>query len=161
LYEDRLLAEVYILKMTGLVYEIKEVLHTDAPEDYKTNYIKSLLLQLEDINTAYLQTKFTTLETKKAAELVAALNGFKTPELQNTAAQLAISRASLLVLSELSAIQLAESKQIMAEAEKLYLSGKTSSQFVFALIILILIVLQALVFASKSLTANTVKPGQN
>lgn len=161
LYEDRLIAEVYILKMTGLVYQIKEVLHTEVPEEYKSNYIQPLLLQLEEINTAYLQTKFTPLETKKAAELVTHLSRFRSSELNNTAAQLATAKTTLGVLSELSAIQLAESKQIMAEAETLYLSGKTSSQFVFALIIIILLVLQALVFASKSLvTSATVEKAQ-
>lgn len=161
LYEDRLIAEVYILKMTGLVYQIKEVLQTDAPETYKANYIKPLLLQLEEINAAYLQTKFTPIETKKAAELVAAFNGFKTPELQNTPSQLAIAQSTLTILGELSAIQLAESKQIMVEAEKLYLSGKTSSQFVFALIVLLLLVLQALVFASKTLSNSRINTHPN
>lgn len=154
LYEDRLIAEEYILKMTRLVYQIKEVLLTEQPEDYKSNHLQPLILQLEEINTAYLQTKFTPLETKKSTELVMHLNRLKTSDLNNRPAQLGTAEAALLVLGELSAIQLDESKQIMAEAEILYLSGKTASLFVFALIIIILLVLQALVFASKSLTAS-------
>ena len=58
---------------------------------------------------------------------------------------------SLDLLDELSAIQLAESKEIMSYAEKLYLVGKNSSQFVVALIVIILVVLQAIVFSSKTI----------
>lgn len=154
LYEDRLIAEVYILKMTGLVYQIKEVLHTDTEEAYKSSFIRPLLQQLNDINTRYLQTKFTPLEAKKSEELVLILKRFETASLTTSPARLATAQSALAVLSELSAIQLATSKQIMAEAETLYLSGKTSSQFVFALIIVILVVLQALVFASKTVSTN-------
>jgi len=69
----------------------------------------------------------------------------------------------LALLNELSIIQLDESRQIMHHAEALYLSGKTSSEFVFAIIIIILIVLQALVFASKTLvpTVKTEFPQHN
>jgi hypothetical protein len=54
-------------------------------------------------------------------------------------------------LNELSAIQLEESKRIMDKAENLYFFGKASSQFAFAIIIIIALVLQALVYTSKTL----------
>jgi hypothetical protein len=57
----------------------------------------------------------------------------------------------LALLDELSAIQLSESKQIMKRAEELYVTSKTSSRFALAVVIIIILVLQALVFSSKTL----------
>ena len=151
LYEDRLIAESYILEMTGRVYQIKEIIHTDTNDTSKNNHIDKLLFNIKEINTAYLKTKFTDAEKRKAAELLPVLRELEPAVSNSTQIKLASANKALAILSELSAIQLAESKQIMAYAEKLYLSGKTSSQLVFVIIIVILLVLQALVFSSKTL----------
>jgi len=158
LYEDRLIAEVYIQKMTAFVYQIKAELQN---ENSKQSNIYFLLDEVKIINTAYLKTKFTPLEQQKADTLLMTLYKMEMGSHLDKNTQLANANTTLNLLDELSAIQLAESKQIMAAAETLYLSGKTSSQFVFALIILILLVLQALVFASKTLVVKEVNPGHN
>jgi hypothetical protein len=151
LYEDRLIAEGYILEMTSGVYQIKEVINSVAKDATIDNSIHNLLLNIKEINTAYLKTKFTDAEKRKAAELLPVLRELDPVYSNSTQIKLAAANKALVILSELSAIQLAESKQIMAYAEKLYLSGKTSSQLVFVIIIVILLVLQALVFSSKTL----------
>ena len=53
---------------------------------------------------------------------------------------------ALTSLSKLSSIQLDESKLIMKNAEAEYANIKTTSQLAFAIIIIILLVLQAIVF---------------
>ncbi|MCE9537892.1 MAG: MCP four helix bundle domain-containing protein [Bacteroidetes bacterium] len=154
LYEDRLIAESYILKMTSSVYQIKEALNADMNDASKDNTINNLLLNIKELSNAYQKTKFTDVEKKKADELLITLLEFESGNLNNTQIKLKSANEALVILNELSAIQLDESKQIMAYAETLYLSGKTSSQFVFAIIIIILLVLQALVFTSKTLIPN-------
>lgn len=154
LYEDRLIAEGYILKMTSSVYQIKEAINADMNDASKENTINNLLLNIKEISNAYQKTKFTDVEKKKADELLTTLREFETGHLNNTQIKLKSANKALVILNELSAIQLEESKQIMDHAETLYLSGKTSSQFVFAIIIIILLVLQALVFTSKTLIPN-------
>lgn len=151
LYEDRLIAEVYILKMTRALYEIKQTVKSDAASIDKEKLINNHISAINETSEAYLKTKFTKLEKLKADELLKILVSLQSFALENSPLVLAQIDTSLDLLDELSAIQLAESKEIMSYAEKLYLTGKTSSDFVVALIVIILIVLQAIVFSSKTI----------
>lgn len=151
LYEDRLIAEVYILKMTRALYEIKQTVKSDAASIDKEKLINNHISAINETSDAYLKTKFTKLEKLKADEFLKILVSVQSFPLENSPLVLAQIDTSLDLLDELSAIQLAESKEIMSYAEKLYLTGKTSSDFVVALIIIILIVLQAIVFSSKTI----------
>ncbi|WP_432671356.1 hypothetical protein [Flavobacterium sp. SM2513] len=151
LYEDRLIAEVYILRMTSSLYEIKEAIQIDVDATDKDVRISNYLAIIKETSDSYLKTKFTELETLKAKELMQILKNFEMHSLNHSPIALHKVDEALVLLNDLSAIQLAESKEIMNYAEKLYLAGKTSSQFVVALIIIILIVLQAIVFSSKTI----------
>ncbi len=154
LYEDRLIAEEYILRMTTGLYEVRLALNTDSNEANQTNNIKTLLTAINEEGNAYLKTKFTDAETSKSDEFFAALREFESLPMNDSEAQIAVAKKALGFLSELSAIQIEESKQIMARAESLYQTGKTSSQFVYAILIILLLVLQAFVFTSKRKTAS-------
>ena len=155
LYEDRLIAEEYILKMTSGVYQMKEVINTDADVSSKATRIKGLLATIKETSNAYLKTKFTDAEKRKADELWVVLRDFDSIVVDNTSEKIANADKALALLNQLSAIQLEESKEIMARAEALYQSGKTSSELVFGIIIILLFALQALVFASKTLFPST------
>lgn len=91
------------------------------------------------------------MEKLKANDLLQILALVKALKLEQKPETLAQIDKALELLDELSAIQLAESKEIMNASEKLYLSGKMASELVFGLIVLILIVLQAIVFSSKKI----------
>lgn len=155
LYEDRLIAEEYILKMTSGVYQVIQLINTDSNAANQVNSINILMLNIREENNAYQKTKFTAIEKKKAQELVFVLGEFESISLNNAQLKLEVANKILDKLNELSTIQLEESKNIMEHAEALYLSGESSSQFVFILIIIILLVLQALVFTSKTLVPNS------
>lgn len=163
LYEDRLIAEEYILKMTSGIYQVKEVLNSNADDASKMNGINNLLMNIKEGNSAYQETKLTEVEKRKADELSTILSEFGSDHLENTQLQLQLASKLLGILDQLSNIQLNESKQIMKRAEALYTSSKISSQFVFALIIVILLVLQALVFSSRTIMSRfkTPSPGLN
>lgn len=151
LYEDRLIAEEYIFKMASGVYQVKEVINSDINNTSKVNGINNLLRNIKEENNAYQKTKLTEIEKIKADELSTNLIDFESVDIENIQLKLEHTNKLLTTLNQLSNIQLNESKKIMEYAETLYASSKTSSQFVFALIIVILFVLQALVFTSKTL----------
>lgn len=155
LYEDRLIVEDYILKMTSDIYQIKEALNTPEEDREKSdNKISELLSHINVLSDAYLKTKFTANENVKFGELLKLINEFKSAPLHSKQLKLEIADKAIILLTELSTIQLEESKLIMQKAENLYISGKASSQFAFAVILIILLVLQALIFTSKTLTNN-------
>src|SRR5690606_38105230 len=69
LYEDRLIAEGYILEMTSGIYKIKEALNTTPKDSFKTERYHSTFSSIQKVYAAYLKTKFTDLEMRKANNL--------------------------------------------------------------------------------------------
>ncbi len=159
LYEDRLVVEDYILKMTIDIYEIKQELHSAGPRDERSaNQITALLSHIDGLSEAYRKTKLTETEDVTFTALLRTLKEFESPSLQDPD-RLRLANRALALLNELSSIQLEESKLIMKQAEDLYISGRSASQFAFVITIIILIVLQALVFTSKTLSGTNRKSG--
>lgn len=62
MYEDRLIAEDYILKMTINIYQIREVLNTNIIDDSKSATIGKLVDEFNTWNKAYMKTKLTASE---------------------------------------------------------------------------------------------------
>lgn len=158
LYEDRLIVEDYILKMTIDAYEIKQALFEADKTGVHPERINTLLSHIEGLSLAYRKTKFTTTEDATFTALVKVLDEFNASSTQSIAQKLAITNRALALLNQLSSIQLEESKLIMKQAEDLYVTGRTLSQFAFGITLVILLVLQALVFASRTLTGKEQTP---
>jgi hypothetical protein len=155
LYEDRLVAETHILKMTNDLYQIKEILSTiGSNRETGDNKIANLLSDIHQVSQAYQNTKLTVDEHAKFIELSKITNAFKISLLQGSTLQAENANKAIALLNELSVIQLEESKLIMSHAETLFFSGVISTQFAFAVVIVILLVLQALVFTSKTLIGS-------
>lgn len=150
MYEDRLIADDYILKMTRNVYEIRERLHAGQPGQAAPG-VEILISELKQTYGIYAKTKLTINEHALAIELSQLISGFEKAFTKHRADTSGETEKLLVTLSKLSNIQLEESKLIMNNVESQYKSIKASSQFAFAIIIVILIVLQVLVFSSKSL----------
>lgn len=155
MYEDRLLVEDYILKMMNNVYQIKEVLNgSEVNEDNANTRISNLVSANNALSNAYIKTKLTESENIKFTELLKTLDDLESTPSPNLEYKLNNANKALVLLSELATIQLEESKLIMDKAEILYASGKASIQFASAVILVILLVLQALVFTSKTLNTS-------
>lgn len=155
LYEDRLIAEGYILRMTTDVYQIKEVWNaSNSPSDNADGRITNLLSDIHKVSDAYQKTRLTKSEDIKFASLVKLLSEFGPSHHQSIQSRSENANQALALLNELSAIQLEESKRIMDRANMLYLSGKSSLQFTSGIILIILLVLQALVFTSKTIRTS-------
>lgn len=149
LYEDRLMAENYILEMTVVMYEIRTLLQSNI--DIPVATLEALLDDFTRTYYVYSKTKLTIAEQETATDLHKNFTDFKKGYVANLHDSPIYTEKTLLALRNLSNIQLDESKIIMKEVEAQYAAIKLSSQFVFALIILILIVLQLLVFSGESL----------
>ena len=151
MYEDRLIVEDYILKMTTNVYQIRELLNSDIESSQKDIAVSNLTLDFKNIFIIYSKTRLTKTEKATAVELIANFRKLERILLNNKNVPVIYTDKILSNLNKLSAIQLDESKLIMEQVESQYATIKTSSQFAFAIIIIILMVLQVLVFSGDSL----------
>ncbi len=155
LYEDRLIAEGYILKMTNDIYQIKEALNASPSNGEEADgRIAHLLSDITKVSDAYQKTRLTKSEDIKFTSFVRLLNEFGPAHHQSVQSKSQNANQALVLLNELSSIQLEESKLIMDRAKMLYISGKISLQFASAIILIILVVLQALVFTSKTIRTS-------
>lgn len=155
LYEDRLIAEGYILKMTGNIYQIREVLNAEPNDISKSKAVAKPLAEFKEWYAIYMKTKLTVIENETAIALSSAIKDFE-QKLINNGEDLSIyTDKALFSLNKLSNVQLDESKLIMKNAESEYAAIKISSQFAFTIILIILFVLQAIVFSSKTLITVT------
>ena len=84
-------------------------------------------------------------------ELIRIFRNFKQTFFNSSYSPSNETEKALVSLSKLSTVQLEESKLIMKRVESEYANIQASSQFAFAIVIIILLVLQALVFSAKTL----------
>lgn len=150
LYEDRLLAEEYIFKMTSTIYQVREVLQTGESADAKVTAISNLMNEFADAYQAYSKTKLTATEKNISTELNGYFAQLKQTFANNQYVPSVDTDKALSSLGRLSTVQLEESKLIMKNVELQYATIKASSQFAFAIGIIILLVLQAIVFTAKA-----------
>lgn len=157
LFEDRLVAESYILTLTDCMHQIRETLSDDALGESEANQkISSLVATIDQTNLAYEKTNFTSAETKTYSEFKKLCGYISSAGMQSNSHKIQSAKEALVKLNALSAIQIEESKLIMDKSERLYDTKRHSSDFAMAIIIVIGLVLQALIFASKTL----IKPGK-
>lgn len=151
MYEDRLIAEDYILKMTSTIYQIREILNADLNNTSKSNAVKKLIENFNYTYNAYSKTKLTKLEKATTVELTNYFKKMEQKVISQNFKPTDYTDKALLSLTKLSNIQLDESKSIMKKVESQYATIKSSSQFAFAIIIIILFVLQIMVFSGESI----------
>lgn len=150
MYEDRLIVEEYIFKMTQNTYQIREALNT-ATVDNDEKIVKKFTDNIKNTFDSFSKTRLTENEKLTADELKLQISELNKILLSNNKVSLKYTDEILNTLNKLSEIQLDESKLIMKQVEDQYASIKASSEFAFAIIIIILIVLQILVFSGESL----------
>lgn len=150
MYEDRLVVEGYILKMTRDTYQIREILAAPGPER-NVNTVKALTADLKATYDSFINTRLTKNEKATADKLIVQIRGFEQSTAGDDKTALVYTDSILSSLGKLSEIQLDESKLIMEQVESQYATIKVLAQFAFAIIIVILVVLQVLVFSGESI----------
>ncbi len=154
IYDDRLIAESYLFQYQQNAQHIDEIIdNLSYSSRQKEELIIPLLADNKEVDKAYLKTKLT----QKEALL------FKKLQIQNAVIETQVQqksfvtagylvRNSMLTLKSLSELQVTEAKNEMMSIKKLTNSAHASNQFEIAVLIIIGIIIQALVFASKTLT---------
>lgn len=147
LFQDRLIAEEYVFKLSNNVYQIREKLNTI---EQKTGIINLNIANIDSICNVYEKTKLTELEAVKFKEFKQLIDKIKSVKNETANIVLPLTSNALSLLSALSTIQIDESKSIVNQSEQQYRFSKLSSELAFAIVIILLIVIQVLVFSSKT-----------
>lgn len=157
IYEDRLVVGNYIFQDAQHFQKIAHVVENPSYSiSEKQEHITGSLSKINDLNALYSKTKLTEEEKLnfdkftslcKDIKLATATGGFpKVKELSNEA---------VVILHNLSSIQIAEAKLQMESANSLYNFSNLSSHFEIAILVIIALIIQALVFSSKAM--NSIK----
>lgn len=166
IYEDRLLAENYIYKMSELLHQglhlIPEEMNDKSAALFVKNFEKikdnikplialydetlltkneSVLFQNLNKNTAKIDEKYSELEN---------MDAHNDNQYQNINQIKQSLENSLTTLSSMSDIQIMVGKELMEQSEASVKSSFISSQFEVGLIIVIALIIQALIFTSKT-----------
>jgi len=159
-YQDRLVAQDYLYKLEGQVYHRKLAIEKDAETDQPA--MERQNRQSLEIIAGYEKTKLTAAEKELLDQLKQQLQAVFALETQLMAQPATDRKPGLLKqyeeqtdallknLHALSDIQIAEGRHLTDNSMKLVQFSTVQNQFNWALILIIGIVIQALVFASRS-----------
>lgn len=157
IYEDRLIAESYILQLSDELHSIQLILE-NSPR-HQESLLNSHWQKIEQINLNYLETQLT-LEEKAhfdAFEQItwAMSTGLKEKENVNHQIQAALDELKIL-----SQIQVKEAQHLISKSGQIFSSDAAHSQLEIALLIIVMLIVQAILFASKTLSIVTKAPPQ-
>lgn len=159
-YRDRLMAESYIYHFSDHLYQKKLLLtnHTQADAGVKQTLDKHNK-EINEIIVRYDETKLTETESNYFKELKKNLHDLVA--LENDYLQNANSSTKQLIdqqftialsnLNQLSAIQTAEGKKLMEGSKKIISESTLLTKLELAILIIIGLIIQVLIFASGSL----------
>lgn len=161
IYDDRLIAEGYIFRYLNNSHQIIELI--DEPSLLGTEKLKEIrdrLANVREINGFFEQTTLTNLEKTDYLELKRLYFEINQAVLDGNLEQAKIvAKETLGILELLSEIQLTEAKNQIQEINRLNSSTTLNSHFEIAVLIIIGVWIQGLVFASNTLKGG--KPQQN
>lgn len=150
IYQDRLMVESYILRLSEELHQIQELL--ENPVVRQTENLQMKLSEIEQINLLYLNTELTKAEEihfehfeKLTWELNKALQDGK---LEGINSKIEEALGDLRLLSE---IQISEGQSLLTQSQQLFNASSISSQFEICLVIILGLMVQGLLFASKTL----------
>lgn len=163
-YEDRLVVESYIYKLSDHLHQ-KQMLIDDCSQQGDRNDVR---LKIAQHNTAignlikeYEKTKLTNQESVFFDAFKKNINEMITLEDQYLKSQNSMLKVPSLDhqfttatsnLDQLSSIQIAEGKTMTDHSKRIVAGSSILTQFELAMIIVIGLIIQALIFASNSLT---------
>ncbi|MHA7102582.1 MCP four helix bundle domain-containing protein [Roseivirga pacifica] len=158
IYQDRLLVESYIFKLYDNLQRHEELLDTQASAQ-TIKEIKTLAAERNALIALYEETYITEEEAKHFDALKKSLSEIEILD-ENTLANNKFStqsaqptKSAITHLSALSQIQTTEGASLMDRSERIIGGSISNSQLEMVLVICLAIIVQALVFSSKSLKA--------
>ena len=153
IYKDRLIAESYILQLSGEVHSIQDMLESSRTSQ-ETSY-QPHLEQINKINLNYLETRLTEEEKLhfEAFECHTKNISWGLKEGKQVENQIDAALSELNILSQ---IQVKEAKTLVKNTSQIFSSDAAHSQLEIALLIVAALIIQSILFASK-----TLQPQQN
>ena len=148
-YQDRLVVESYIYQLAGLLHRKKELTDESGREE-KTENLNDAI---ESLVASYEQTQLTPTEARLFDDLQQQLAHLQVLEARyetergNTAGQY---QQLFATLDGLSAVQLTETKNIVADSNRIVASSEATSQLEISILIVVGLIVQAMILASKS-----------
>lgn len=161
IYQDRLLVESYIFKLYDNLQRHEELLNTQASAQ-TIQEIKTLAAERNALIALYEETYITEEEAKHFDALKKSLseieildkNSLANNNFDKFSTQSAQpTKSAITHLSALSQIQTTEGASLMDRSERIIGGSISNSQLEMVLVICLAIIVQALVFSSKSLKA--------
>ena len=159
-YQDRLLVESYIYQLSGLLHQKRELM--DEPGELGREEVqlrrKNLNDSIESLVASYGQTQLTPTEARLFDDLQQQLAHLQVSEARYRIRDRVEHRKDIerlyqklfINLDGLSAIQLSETKNILANSNRIIASSEATSQLEIGILIVVGLIIQALVLASKS-----------
>ncbi|WP_422354258.1 MCP four helix bundle domain-containing protein [Roseivirga pacifica] len=158
IYQDRLLVESYIFKLYDNLQRHDELLDTQASAQ-TIQEVKTLAAERNALIALYEETYITEEEAKHFDALKKSLSEIEILD-ESTLANNKFSiqsalptKSAITHLSALSQIQTTEGASLMDRSERIIGGSISNSQLEMVLVICLAIIVQALVFSSKSLKA--------
>ncbi|MFL0685608.1 MAG: MCP four helix bundle domain-containing protein [Algoriphagus aquaeductus] len=157
IYEDRLIAESYILQLSDELRSIQHILESNP--DKNENQLNSHWQNMEQINLNYLETQLTTEEKAHfdAFEKITWNMSLGIKERKNVNPQIEAAFGELKILSQ---IQVKEAEALVSKTGRIFSSDAAHAQLEIALLIIAALVVQAILFASKTLISAPKAPSQ-
>jgi hypothetical protein len=152
IYKDRLIAESYILQLSGEMHSIQNIL--DNSNSVPVGFFATHLQKINSINKSYLETQLTEEEKKHftAFEDQTLKIGLGLKAGQNVETQIHAALGELKILSQ---IQVKEGAVLINETGKIFSSDAAHSQLEIVLLIVAGLMIQAILFASKTLQPHS------
>lgn len=161
IYEDRLVAESYIYKLSDHLYQKQLLMEQCSQGDRQmlasriAHHNQAIFRLIQE----YEKTRLTTQELtfferfkKNMKEMVALEDQFLNSQNTAEATMLDVQFVTATQnLNQLSSIQVEEGKNMTNQSQRIITSSTMLTQFELAMLIVIGLIIQALIFASKSI----------
>lgn len=165
IYEDRLLVESYIFKLSGELHSQKHLIHDLAvgqgPNNWRSGWVNSEC-EIQELMQKFRATHFTIEEERLFSIFEREVNQLNTLDIDGMEgvdmprASEALERIDgcIALLPELSEVQLGEGKHLNEESHALAQSSYVSSTFELVLLIILGLIFEILLFASRSFVSK-------
>lgn len=168
IYEDRLVVESYIYKLSDHLYQKQLLMEQCSQQDDR----QKLVTQIAQHNQAifrliqeYEKTRLTTQEStffenfkRNMKEMVALEYQFLNSQNTTEASELDIQFVTATQnLNQLSSIQVEEGKNMTNQSQRIIAGSSMLTQFEWGMLIVIGLMIQALIFASNSIVPKVLQ----
>lgn len=157
LYQDRLIAESYILQLSDELHAIHLFLESNPGQ--QESLLNSHWQKIEQINLNYLETQLTQ-EEKNHFDRFEKMTWDISLGIQNKKNIQPKLQEALTELKILSQIQVKEAQNLISRSGQIFSSDAANSQLEIALLVVMVLIVQAILFASKTLSVVPKAPPQ-